>query len=54
VFVLSGAMVALALGGVYTSEQFINFLILLGTFIPPIGGIAMADYRLRHEGSFLL
>jgi cytosine permease len=53
-FVLGGATVALALalGGIYTSEQFINFLILLGTFIPPVGGVIMADYWLRHRGQF--
>lgn len=53
-FVLGGATIALALawGGIYTSEQFINFLILLGTFIPPIGGVVMADYWLRHKGQF--
>jgi cytosine permease len=46
--VLGGATLALLLtyGGIYGSEQFVNFLILLGTFIPPIGGIIMADYWL--------
>ncbi len=53
-FVLGGATVALALayGGIYESEQFINFLILLGTFIPPIGGVIMADYWLYRRGRF--
>lgn len=53
-FVLGGATVALVLagGGIYESKSFINFLILLGTFIPPIGGVVMADYWLRHRGSF--
>jgi len=30
----------------------IPYLILLGTFIPPIGGVVMADYWLRHQGEF--
>lgn len=53
-FVLGGATIALALalGGIYESEQFINFLILLGTFIPPIGGIIIADYWVNRRGQF--
>lgn len=53
-FVLVGATIALALawGGIYESEQFINFLILLGTFIPPIGGVIMSDYWLHRRGHF--
>ena len=53
-FVLVGATIALFLtwGGIYESEQFINFLILLGTFIPPIGGVVMADYWLYRRGHF--
>ncbi len=52
--VLGGATFALVLsyGGIYESAQFINFLILLGTFIPPIGGIIMADYWLYRLGQF--
>lgn len=53
-FVLVGATIAFALtlGGIYESKQFINFLILLGTFIPPIGGVVMADYWLHRRGQF--
>lgn len=53
-FVLGGATIALALalGGIYESKQFINFLILLGTFIPPIGGVIVADYWLHRRGHF--
>lgn len=53
-FVLIGATIALALawGGIYESSQFINFLILLGTFIPPVGGVVMADYWLYRRGQF--
>lgn len=51
-FVLGGATVALALawGGIY--NLLVPYLILLGTFIPPIGGVVMADYWLRHKGQF--
>ncbi|MGF1479593.1 MAG: cytosine permease [Cyanophyceae cyanobacterium] len=51
-FVLGGATFALILawGGIY--EALVPYLILLGTFIPPIGGIVMADYWLRHRGEF--
>lgn len=50
--VLGGATFALvlALGGIY--EMLVGYLILLGTFIPPIGGIIMADYWLHRNGQF--
>lgn len=49
-FVLGGATVALILawGGIY--NLLIPYLILLGTFIPPIGGVIMADYWLINGG----
>ncbi|MEM0980790.1 MAG: cytosine permease [Cyanobacteria bacterium P01_H01_bin.58] len=51
-FVLGGATFALVLawGGIY--EMLVNYLILLGTFIPPIGGIIMADYWIHRGGRF--
>jgi cytosine permease len=51
-FVLGGATFALVLawGGIY--EMLVNYLILLGTFIPPIGGIIMADYWLHYRSGF--
>ncbi|XWK90942.1 MAG: cytosine permease [Phormidium sp.] len=51
-FVLGGATVALiiAWGGIY--NLLIPYLILLGTFIPPIGGVIMADYWLIKGGQF--
>ncbi|OKH27672.1 cytosine permease [Chroogloeocystis siderophila] len=51
-FVLGGATVALVLawGGIY--NLLVPYLILLGTFIPPIGGVVMADYWLLHQGQF--
>jgi cytosine permease len=53
-FVLIGATIALALawGGIYESQQFINFLILLGTLIPPVGGVIMSDFWLYRRGHF--
>ncbi|MES1024054.1 cytosine permease [Gloeocapsa sp. BRSZ] len=51
-FVLGGATVALVLawGGIY--NLLVPYLILLGTFIPPIGGVIMADYWLLRRGQF--
>ncbi|HHP7243140.1 MAG TPA: cytosine permease, partial [Elainellaceae cyanobacterium] len=51
-FVLGGATFALVLawGGIY--EMLVNYLILLGTFIPPIGGVIMADYWVHQRGEF--
>lgn len=51
-FVLGGATFALVLtlSGIY--DLLPNYLILLGTFIPPIGGIIMVDFWLRHGGRF--
>jgi len=49
---LGGAFVGtlLALGGMY--ELLIPFLILLGSIIPPIGGVIMADFFYRHRGQY--
>lgn len=51
-FVLGGATFALILawGGIY--EKLVDYLILLGTFIPPIGGVIMADYWAHRRGRF--
>ncbi|HSM81538.1 MAG TPA: cytosine permease [Nodosilinea sp.] len=51
-FVLGGATIALfmAWGGIY--EGLVQYLILLGTFIPPIGGIIMADYWFYRRRQF--
>ncbi len=51
-FVLGGATLALvfALTGIY--EGLINYLIFLGAVIPPVGGIIMADFWIRHRGEF--
>ncbi|MEX0269974.1 cytosine permease [Leptolyngbyaceae cyanobacterium UHCC 1019] len=51
-FVLGGATIALVLawGGIY--KMLVDYLILLGTFIPPIGGVIMADFWLHRRGEF--
>ncbi|MFG6093693.1 cytosine permease [Leptothoe sp. ISB3NOV94-8A] len=51
-FVLGGATLALAftLSGIY--ELLPQYLIFLGTVIPPVGGIIMVDFWLRHGGRF--
>jgi len=51
-FVLGGATFALilTLSGIY--DLLPTYLILLGTVIPPVGGIIMVDFWLRHHGEF--
>jgi cytosine permease len=51
-FVLGGATFAyfLALSGIY--GQVIPYLIFLGSVIPPVGGIIMVDFWLKHKGEF--
>lgn len=51
-FVLGGATFALilTLSGIY--EQLPNYLIFLGTVIPPVGGIIMVDFWACHRGQF--
>ncbi|MEL6469566.1 MAG: cytosine permease [Cyanobacteria bacterium J06623_4] len=53
-FVLGGATFALilTLSGIY--ELLPDYLLLLGTFVPPVGGIIMVDFWLRHSGRFPL
>ncbi len=51
-FVLGGATLALVLtlSGIY--DLLPTYLIFLGTVIPPVGGIIMVDFWLRHRGEF--
>ncbi|WP_346289343.1 cytosine permease [Sphaerothrix gracilis] len=51
-FVLGGATLALVLtlSGIY--DLLPTYLIFLGTVIPPVGGIIMADFWIRHQGQF--
>ncbi len=51
-FVLAGATIALVLawGGIY--NMLVPYLIFLGSVIPPVGGIIMADFWLKHQDEF--
>jgi cytosine permease len=44
--------VVLAIGGMY--ELLIPFLVLLGSIIPPVGGVIMADFWYHHRGKYPL
>jgi cytosine permease len=46
----AGIGTLLAIGGMY--ELLIPFLILLGSIIPPIGGVIIADYLYAHRGRY--
>lgn len=48
--VAAGLGILLAIGGMY--EWLIPFLVLLGSVIPPIGGVIMADFWYRHRGQY--
>ena len=49
---LGGALIGtlLALLGMY--DMLVPYLILLGTVIPPIGGVIMADFFYRYRGHY--
>jgi cytosine permease len=51
-FVIGGATVALvlSLSGIY--DWLVNYLVFLGTVIPPVGGIIMADFWWKHRSDF--
>ena len=44
----AGVGIVLAIGGMY--EMLIPFLVLLGSIIPPIGGVILADYWVARGG----
>ncbi len=46
----AGVGIVLAVGGMY--EMLIPFLVLLGSIIPPVGGVIMADFSYRHRGRY--
>lgn len=52
VLVAAVAGIILAAAGMY--ELLIPFLLLLGAIIPPLGGVIMADYWIRHKGNYPL
>ncbi|MGM0552484.1 MAG: cytosine permease [Pseudomonadota bacterium] len=47
-----GAAIGTGLAVLGMHDFLVPFLILLGTFIPPLGGVVMADYWLRHRGHY--
>ncbi len=51
-FTIGGAAIGtlLAIFGMY--NWLIPYLVLLGTFIPPIGGVIMADFFIKHRGNY--
>lgn len=51
-FTIIGAAIGtvLAIFGMY--NWLIPYLVLLGTFIPPIGGVIMSDFFLKHRGKY--
>ena len=50
--VAAGVGILLAIGGMY--EMLIPFLVLLGSIIPPIGGVILADYWFHRGGRYPL
>ena len=50
--VAAGVGILLAIGGMY--EMLIPFLVLLGSIIPPIGGVILADYWFYRGGRYPL
>ncbi len=47
-----GAAIGTALAVAGMHDYLVPFLILLGTFIPPLGGVIVADFWLRHRGRY--
>ncbi|MGB3682488.1 MAG: cytosine permease [Rubrobacteraceae bacterium] len=49
--VVGGALIGLVLAASGFYNFLVDYLVLLGTFIPPIGAIVMADYFVKRRGS---
>lgn len=49
---VAGAVIGTVLAVFDMYNYLIPFLILLGTFIPPIGGVIMADFWINHKGKY--
>ncbi len=47
-----GAAIGTALAVAGMHDYLVPFLILLRTFIPPLGGVIVADFWLRHRGQY--
>jgi cytosine permease len=50
VLVVGGALVGLLLAASGFYDYLVDYLVLLGTFIPPIGAIVAADYFVKRRG----
>lgn len=51
-FVLAGAGISLVMSWLGIYDFLIPYLVLLGTFIPPIGGVLIADFFLVRKGRY--
>lgn len=51
---LAGALIGTALAVLGMYDLLVPYLVLLGTVIPPIGGVIVADFWLRHRGRYPL
>ncbi len=51
---LAGALIGTALAVLGMYDLLVPYLVLLGTVIPPIGGVLVADFWLRHRGRYPL
>lgn len=51
-YVIAGVVISLFLSWFGIYDMLIPYLLLLGTFIPPIGGVIMADFFIRWRGDF--
>lgn len=49
---LIGAAIGTVLAIIGMYDWLIPYLVLLGTFIPPIGGVIMADFFYKHKGKY--
>ncbi|RFC64450.1 cytosine permease [Fulvimarina endophytica] len=47
-----GALIGTGLALMRIDLHLVPFLLALGTFIPPIGGVIMADFFVRHRGRY--
>ncbi|MGY1649836.1 cytosine permease [Geodermatophilus sp. SYSU D01119] len=46
-FVVGGSVIATALALVGVEDHLVDYLVLLGTFIPPLGGVVIGDFLAR-------
>ena len=49
-FVLAGLVIAIIMAATGVYDLFISFLVMLGVFIPPLGGILIGDFFFTWKG----